>query len=221
MIASGLISEIVPAIHKNDKASEALNWMDVFRISHLPIVDNDEYLGLISEMDIFDMNNPEVPVLEHTLSLPRPFVFENQHIYEAADLVAKFKLTLIPVLSLDEKYLGIITLNDLAQEFSHLMSAENPGGILVLELKPNDYSLSEIAQIVEGNDVKILSLYVRSIHITESAEITIKTNRTDLSAVIQTFERYNYKIKSIFSTSKELDGLMKDRLDSFFKYLSI
>lgn len=221
MIASELISEIVPAIHKDDKATEALNWMDVFRISHLPIVDNDQYLGLISELDIFDMNTPDVPVLEHPLSLPRPFVYEDQHIYEALDLVAKFKLTVIPVLSSDDKYLGIITLTDLAQEFTHLMSSDNLGGILVLELKPNDYSLSEIAQIVEGNDAKILGLYVRTIHITESVEITLKTNRTDLSAVIQTFERYNYKIKAIYSASKELDGMMKSRLDSLFKYLSI
>ncbi|MFA6400705.1 MAG: CBS domain-containing protein [Salinivirgaceae bacterium] len=221
MIASELISEIVPAVHKDDKASEALNWMDVFRVSHLPIVDNQEYMGLISETDIFDMNNPEIPVLSHTLSIPRPFIYENQHIYEAAELVAKYKLTLIPVLSVDEKYLGVITLTELAQEFSHLMSSDSPGGILVLELNAHDYSLSEIAQIIEGNDAKTLSLYVRTTNLSETVEITLKINRTDLSAVIQTFERYNYKIKAIHSTSKELDSLIKDRLDSFLKYISI
>lgn len=221
MIATELISDVVPAIHKNDTANEALNWMDVFRVSHLPIVADDEYLGLISETDIFDMNNPEISVMEHHLSLPRPFVFENQHIYEAAVLVSKYKLTIIPVLSEEQEYLGVITINDLAQEFSHLMSAENPGGIIVLQLKTNDYSLSEIAQIVEGNDAKILSLYVQTTPTNEFIEITLKLNKTDISDVIQTFERYSYQIKATYAESKEIDIMLKDRLDSFLKYLNI
>jgi len=221
MIASELISEIVPAVHKNDKASEALNWMDVFKVSHLPIVENREYLGLISDADIFDLNDPNCKVLDHQLSIQRPYIKSHQHFFEAAELVAKFKLTVIPVLDKNENYVGLITTNDLAQEFSHLMSSENPGGIIVLEVKINDYSLSEIAQIIEGNDTKILSLYVRTIKLTDKVEITIKVNRTNIAPVIQTFERYSYKIKEIHSDNNELDSSLKDRLDSFLNYLSI
>lgn len=221
MIASELLSEVVPFVHKNDKATEALNWMDVFRVSHLPIVENNEYLGLISDADIFDMNNPEIPVMQHTLSLQRPFVKEYQHIYEVVELASKHKLTVIPVLGTDEQYKGLITVSDLAHEFSHLMSTENPGGIIVLELKTNDYSLSEIAQIIEGNDTKILSLYVRTKKPDDQVEITIKVNKTDISAVIQTFERYSYKIKEIHSENSEVDSSLKERLDAFLKYLSI
>ncbi len=221
MIASELLSEVVPAVHKNDKASAALNWMDVFKVSHLPIVDNNEYLGIISDADIFDMNTPETPVLSHNLSLKRPFVKEHQHIYEVVEVASKHKLSIVPVLAEDEHYLGLITISDLAHECSHLMSTENPGGIIVLEIKTNDYSLSEIAQIVEGNDTKILSLYVRTKRPSDNVEITIKTNRTDISAVIQTFERYSYKIKQIHSENSEVDSSLKDRLDSFLKYLSI
>ncbi len=221
MIAVDLLSEIVPAVHKEDTGNEALNWMDVFKISHLPIVDNGEYLGLISDADIFDMNNPEIPVLNHKLSLQRPFIKDHQHIFEVAELAAKFKLTVIPVLDGNETYLGLITVNDLALEFAHQMSTESPGGIIVLEVKLNDYSLSEIAQIIEGNDTKILSLYVRTKKPADKVEITIKVNKTDISAVIQTFERYSYKINEIHSENSELDSTLKDRLDSFWKYLSI
>lgn len=221
MIAEELISEIVPAIKRDDKASEALNWMDVFKVSHLPIVEESEYLGLISDADIFDKNTPESSVMSHHLSLNRPFVKMNQHIYEVVDLISKFKLTVVPVLSDKDEYLGVITVNDMAHEFSNLMASENPGGIIVLELKVNDYSLSEISQIVEGNDAKILSLYIRSIHNTDSVHLTLKLNKTDISAVIQTFERYSYKIKAIFANSTEVDSMLKDRLDSFFKYINI
>ncbi len=221
MIASELLSEVVPAVHKDDKAAEALNWMDVFKISHLPIVDNDEYIGLISEVDIFDMNKPEIPVLEHNLSLERPFVKNNQHIFEVVELASKLKLTAIPVLDENENYLGLITITDLAMEFAHLMSCESPGGIIVLEVKINDYSLSEIAQIVESNDTKILSMYVRTVKPAEGIEIALKVNKTDIASVIKTFERYSYKIISTYSENSELDAILKDRFDSFLKYLNI
>ncbi len=221
MLAIDLISEIVPAVKKDDKTLEALNWMDVFKVSHLPVVDGKQYIGLISDSDIFDLNNPDSYVTDGTLMLPRPFVKDNQHIYEVIYQVAKYKITVIPVLDQNEAYLGVITLNDLAQEVTHLMSAENPGAIIVLELKENDYSLSEIAQIIEGNDAKILSLYVRTMPAQNTISITIKLNIASPGAVIQTFERYSYKIVSVFASSADLDYLLQDRLDSFFKYLSI
>lgn len=221
MIASELISEIVPAIHKDDKASDALNWMDIFKITHLPIVNNKEYLGLISELDIFDLNNTDIQVIDYPMALQRPFVKDTEHIFEVAELASKYKLTAIPVLNNVDEYLGLITISDLAIEFSHLMSTENPGGIIVLEVKINDYSLSEIAQIIEGNDTKILSLYIQTKNTADKIKITIKVNKTDVSSIIQTFERYSYKIVEIHSENSELNSSLQNRLDSFLKYLSI
>lgn len=221
MIAIDLLSEVVPAINKNDKASEALNWMDVFKVSHLPIVDNDEYIGIISDADIFDMNMPETPIVDQCITLKRPFVTEDQHILEITDLIAKHKLSTLPVLDKDENYIGLIRAIDLIQELAHLMSTENIGGIIVLELNPHDYALSEIGQIIESNDAKILSLYTQSNQKLDKLEITIKTNRTDLSAIIQTFERYNYIIKAVIADNQEVDALLQNRIDSFFKYLNI
>ena len=221
MIASELISEIVPAVHKDDKASDALNWMDIFKITHLPIINNKEYLGLISELDIFDLNSTDIPVIDYPLTLQRPFVKDTEHLFDVVELASKFKLTTIPVLNNKDEYLGLITISDLALEFSHLMSTESPGGIIVLEVKINDYSLSEIAQIIEGNDTKILSLYIQTKNTADKIEITIKVNKTDVSSIIQTFERYSYKIVEIHSENSELNSSLQDRMDSFLKYLSI
>lgn len=221
MLAIELASEVIPAIQTKDKAAEVLNWMDVFRVSHLPIVENGKYIGIISDADIFDTNEPTSSVIDHQLSLSRPFVYDNQHIYEVISEVAKHKLSLIPVLNKEEEYLGIIRGTDLALEFSHLMSIENPGGIITLELNLMDYSLSEIAQIIEGNDAKILSLYTSTPKDQNKIEVTLKINRSDLSAILQTFERYSYQVKAVYANNGEVDNLMKDRLDSFFKYLNV
>ncbi len=74
MVANDLISEIIPSLKTSDTGQTALNWMEIFRISHLPIVNNQDFLGLISDTDIYDMNQPEEPIGNHELTLLKPFV---------------------------------------------------------------------------------------------------------------------------------------------------
>lgn len=221
MTALELLSSVVPAINITDTGSIVLNWMDVFKISHLPIIDNGEYVGLISESDIYDMPNPDLPIKEQKLFLARPFVYQNQHIFEIMELLSKNKISAVPVLNQDNQYVGIITLNDLSNEIAHLVSADNPGAIIVLELNIHDYSLSEIAQIVEGNDTKILSLYVHNHNQPDKILITLKLNRTNVTSVVQTFERYSYRIIQVYSHDNDMDIMLQDRFDSFMKFLSI
>lgn len=221
MLAKELISDIIPAIGTTDTGLDALNWMEIFRVSHLPIVENKEFLGLISDADIYDLNIAEDPISKHSLSLFSPYVTEDQHIYEVIEIVSRLKLTVIPVLDSDKNYLGLITTNDLIKYFADLTAVKNPGGIIVLELNQNDYSLTQIAQIVESNDAKILSLYIHSPEDSMRLEVTLKVNRTDLFGIIQTFERFNYEIKAQFMEDDEMDSLYSSRYESFMKYLNI
>ncbi|MBI5219016.1 MAG: CBS domain-containing protein [Bacteroidia bacterium] len=221
MLAKDLMSEIIPALRTSDTGLTALNLMELFRISHLPIVNHQEFLGLISDTDIYDMNMAEEPIGNHRLSLLSPYVTENQHIFEVIDVASKLKLSVIPVLDDKKNYMGLITLINLTQNFAKTIAVDNPGGLLIMEMSVNDYSLSEIAQIVEGNDAKILSLYVSSSHDSTKLHIIIKINKTDLSPIIQTFLRYNYTINGIFSKDNQMDDFLDDRFDSFMRYLNV
>lgn len=221
MLAKDLISEEIPAIRTSDTAVEALNWMEVFRVSHLPIVNNEEFLGLISDADIYDMNTPEEAIGNHRLSLIRPYVRYDQHIYEIIELASRLKLTVVPVLDYHNKYIGLVRMSDLLHYFSKLTAIEKPGGIIVLEMSQNDYSMSEIAQIVESNNAKILSMYLTSASDTTKIEVTLKLNVTDLTAIIQTFNRYEYSIKASFMEYDEQDDLYNSRYELFMKYLNI
>jgi acetoin utilization protein AcuB len=221
MLAKDLISDIIPALHTSDTGLKALSYMDIFRISHLPIINNTEFLGLISDKDIYDLNMADDPIGNHTLSLNRPFVLFSQHIYEVIELTAKLELTVIPVLDEKNNYLGVINQHDLLKFFSDLIAVKQPGAIIVLELNINDYSLSQIAQIIEGNDAKILSLYVSSAIESTKIEVTIKINKTDMSSVIQTFNRYNYNIKASYMDTDFLSNMLDDRYELFMRYLSV
>ncbi|MEA3317667.1 MAG: CBS domain-containing protein [Bacteroidota bacterium] len=174
MLAKDLISTEIPALRTSDTGLDALNWMEVFRISHLPIVNNEEFLGLVSDSDIYDLNAPEYPLGNHNLSLSRPYVRNNQHIYEVIEVFSRLKLTVVPVLDYDNNYCGLIRVSELMQYFSKLTAVEKTGSIIILEINQSDYSLTEIAQIIESNDAKILSLYLKSQTDTLKINITIK-----------------------------------------------
>lgn len=219
MLAKKLISDIVPALKTSDTGLKALSWMEIFRVSHLPIVNNKEFLGLISDTDIYDLNMADEPIGNHNLSLFSPYVTAYQHIYEVIEIVSRLNLTIVPVLE-KKKFLGLITLNDLIQYFAGLLSVNNPGAIIVLELNQNDYSLSEISQIIESNDARILSIYTRSPAESMKMEVIIKVNRTDISSIVQTFERFDYSIKASFMDDDELDSLYDNRYESFMRYLN-
>jgi CBS domain-containing protein len=221
MQAKDLISEVVPSLKTSDSGQTALNWMEIFRISHLPIVNNLDFLGLISDSDIYDMNQPEEPIGNHSLTLLKPFVTTQQHLFEVIGLAARLKLTVVPVLDEKNHFKGVITTTDLVRYMAGISSMDQQGGIIVLELTERDYSLSQIAQIVESNNVRVLSMYITSPPDSIRLEVTIKVNTTDLISVIRTFERYNYDVKSWVTSDDSMDKFYSERFDLLMKYLNI
>ncbi|HEY0031170.1 MAG TPA: CBS domain-containing protein [Bacteroidia bacterium] len=220
MLAKDLITDEIPPLKTSDTGLMAINWMDEFKVSQLPIVKGHEYLGIISDTDILDMNITDGELGNNKLSLIRPFVFESQHIYEVIKMVSNLKLSVLPVLNEHQHYVGLVPAASLIHKFAKLAATAEPGGIIVLELNTHDYSMTQIAQIVEGNDAKILSSYMSSLPDSTKVEITLKLNKEDLSAILQTFYRYNYNVKASFHQSEFSDD-MKNRFDSFMNYINI
>lgn len=221
MFAKDLISEVVSALKTTDIAKDALNWMEIFRISHLPVVNNQEYLGLISDAVIYDLNDSGQIIGDQELSLIRPFVKLDQHIFDIVSLASKLKLSVIPVLDEKDHYKGVILVNELIDQLAEMSSLKEPGGIIVLELLQNDYSLSQIAQIIESNGAKVLNLYLSSKPDSTRLEITIKLNTINLLPIIQTFERFDYEVKSWHGEDDDMDSFYSDRFDSLMRYLNI
>jgi CBS domain-containing protein len=221
MVANDLISEIIPSLKTSDTGQTALNWMEIFRISHLPIVNNQDFLGLISDTDIYDTNQPEEPIGNHELTLLKPFVTDSQHLFEVIGIAAQLKLSVVPVLDNHGHYKGVITTNDLVRHIAGISSMDQPGGIIVLEMIERDYSLTQIAQIVESNNVKVLSMYITSPEESTRLEVTLKVNTTDLLALIKTFERYNYDVKTWVTTNDSIERFYSERFDLLMKYLNM
>ncbi|WP_026903948.1 CBS domain-containing protein [Pedobacter glucosidilyticus] len=219
MIAAQLISDAIPPIKTSDSIQKVEDRMAEFRLNHLPIVNETQFLGLISDEDIIEIPDYDTTVGNLNLSLINPFVYEDQHIYEVIRLFYEQKLTAVPVLDSSMNYLGLISINTLTTYFAKITSVADPGGIIILEISNRNNSLSHIAQIVESNNAQILSSYIDTVANSTKLEITIKVNKTDISPIIASFLRYDYTIKATFNHLQR-DNDAKDRFDSLMNYLS-
>lgn len=220
MIAKDLLTDDIPPLNHTDTGEIALRWMDEFKVSHLPVLKNGNFVGLISESDILDKMDVEETLDVLFDHLPRPYVFEDAHIYEVLYKVSEHKISVVPILDKEEKYLGCTSVHQLLSLVSSTGSIKERGAILVLEINQVDYSLAQIAQIVESNNARILSSYIMSTPDSTKLEVTLKINQTDLSSIIRTFERYDYTISASYQKSDFKDDI-QERYDSLINFLKM
>lgn len=221
MLAKDLFSDTVSPVKTSDTGRTALALMEELRLTHLPIVNCEKLLGVISDTDIYNLNALDEPLGNHKLSATRPYALQTQHFYDVIRIAATEKLSLVPVTDEKDIYLGSITLTRIIAMMARMSAVTQPGGIIVLEVSDHDYSLAEIARIVESNDARVLSTYITSFPESTRLEVTIKVNRIDLSAIIQTFNRYNYIITASYSEESQLDELLHSRYESLMNYLNV
>lgn len=221
MIAKQLITDLASVVDTNNTGSDVLYLMDEDKLSVLPIVDKGNYLGLISEVQVFNMKDPDKPLSDQNVPYKHIYVKENQHIYEVIKTMSVENIPLLPVLSEKGRYVGCISIQTVIKHMGNFTAVSNPGAIILLELNQNDYVLSQIAQIVESNDAKILSLYVTSDSNSTKMEVTIKISAMEIQAILQAFNRYNYIIKATYTEDEEMYNDLRDRYDSLMNYLNI
>jgi len=220
MFAAELIANAIPPVHTSDTIQKVTDRMIEFRVRHLPVVNHDQFLGLISEADMLAEPDLATEVGALGLSLVNPYVLEEQHVYDVIRLFYEQQLTVVPVLDNKKNYLGMISINAMNKYFAALTAVEEPGGIIVLEINNKNNSLAHMSQIVESDNAQILSSYVRTFPDSTRIEVTLKVNKLDISAIIATFLRYEYTIKATFNHTENKDTSM-DRYDSLMNYLNL
>lgn len=220
MIARELISNLIPSLKTSDTGDKALIWMHELNVGQLPVLNKDKFLGLLSEEDLMDFEDPTGSIGSNKSMLPGPFINEKAHIYEVIKMASELNMTLIPVVDDKENYVGVITMEDIVKFFAMLSSINESGVIIVLELNKNDYSLSEISRLVESNNASILSSYISAHKDSMKMEVTLKINVPDPNQIIATFERFNYTVARSYQESQYF-GDLKERFDSLMSYLNV
>ena len=220
MNASILITEEILPLSLNDTASEALSRMNEYKVSHFPVVHEGRFFGVISEKDIYNHENFESVLQKEFIYFDNYYVNEQQYVYDVMKLAVSQKLSIISVVDNEGLYVGCITQSDIISFFAKSMSVDSPGGIIVLEVSINDYSLTEIANIVESNNAKVLSSYIVSKVNSSMLEVIIKVSKLELNSLLQTFERYGYQVNASFGEEINYDDI-KENYASLINYLKI
>ena len=220
MVAAELINYDINPLHTSDSVQRGLERMTEFHVRHLPIVNEEQFLGLVSEADIITEPHTQTAIGAVALSLVNPYVREDQHVYDVIRLFYEQQLTLVPVLDVKKNYLGCISINNMNNWFAQLTSVAEPGGIIVLEISNRNNSLAHMSQIVESDNAQILSSYVRTFPDSTRMEVTLKVNKQDISGILATFLRYGYEVKATFNHSENRDSSM-DRYDALMNYLNL
>lgn len=221
MVANEIISNVVPVLKKSDTCLQALSWMEIFRVSHLPLVNDETYLGLVADELIYSHGEVNDPIGILNVPIEDTFVYEDYHIYDVIRLASSQLLSVVPVLNREGNFVGSIVLTDILHKLDQLLCVNQPGGIIVLEMNRMDYSLAEIARIVEYNESRILSCCVNSSKDSCLIQLTIKVNIEDIDPLLDAFIRYGYTIKDSFVAGEEARDSMKERYGLLMKYLSV
>lgn len=221
MLAIDLVSTAIIPVHPADNLTLAYQRMQEFHVCHLPIVDDTGLLlGVISEKDILDHADFEQTVSNIRISLLLSFVYDHQHFFDVLTIMADQKLSMVPVVDLQKNYQGCVSQTALLEYCSLLTSASQPGGIIILEMSERDLSMSEIAKIVESNNARILSYFTESAGDSSQVLLTLKLNKTDISAILATFDRFNYVVRLSFQPDNFKDDT-QGRYESFMNYLNM
>ena len=220
MKAIELIQNDIPPVRINETIEKALNWMDEFKLNHIPVVNETEYVGLLSDDMVYDYNQLKDPISNINFLGKQQSVLENAHFFQVMSLISSYKLSVVPVCDEQRNYKGSISTKKLINVFSKQSGFNSSGAVITLLVNDFDYQLSQIAQIIESNDAKILSLYSESLESNNQLKLTIKISDGKLGAVLQTFSRYDYTVQDVFSDD-EINNQSKQRYDHLMKYLNV
>ena len=201
-----------------DKIGDIKKKFNELTYSHLPVANEEVYLGCISENDVrcFDA---EKTLLDYQYALEGFYARISDNWLDTLETFAQNQSNILPVLNTENVYLGYLELSDILHQFNETPFLNEPGGIIVLEKGSLDYSFSEIGQIIESQNARISGMFV-SLQENDLTQITVKVSTTGLNEILQTLRRYGYTIVSEHQEDLYSKNL-KERSRYLDKYLNI
>ena len=218
MMASAFIDPSIVPLKISDSVAVAIDFFKEFSVRQLPVIQDNICIGILS-LDEIEEELADIPVLDF-INLSYSFASTYDHIYEVMRAISEQSVTLFPIIDENNNYLGCITLASLFKNYVNCAAFSQPGSIVVLEMDKKNYSLAEIARIVESENKVILSSLLSSNAESDRLEITLKLNSAQIQNLLSTFERFGYNIKATFD-EEDVKDTLKNRYESLMTYLNV
>jgi acetoin utilization protein AcuB len=202
MLVIELNNNTIPHLQLRDTVDKALQLAGDFKVSHLPVVFEEKFLGLISEEDLLDVHNKSSLIELLQKDFIAASVNENDHFLRAVNIINQYRTSIVAVINFDKELIGTISGQTLLKTLGDFSGAQNIGGIIVLEMERNQFTISEIIRIVESNEALVLHLNTAIQPETGLLRATVHMNKKELSTIVAAFERYEYNIVHYFGEEK-------------------
>ena len=213
-----ILEEIKP-LRLKDKVKGAQKVFKNYPITHFPVIEDNKLLGSFAEDDIQTIENIEDELGNYAHLLNSFFADEKATVLELLKIFADNDTNIIPILNEHKEYIGYFDLRDVLDVFSTSPFMIEESETLIIEKLENDYSMSQVVQIIESNGGKLLGLYISEKN-TDIIQVTIKVISNEINEIMQTFRRYDYKIISMHENDIYLEDL-KNRSEYLQKYLDM
>lgn len=194
MLTSDLVNQNIPQLQLTDTVGKARQLINDFKLTHLPIINEKRYLGLVSEEDLLDLEDEKTSI-EQALDLVQLiYLADDVHFLNAIGFCNQHETNIVPILDKNAQFMGVITSANLLKTLGDFSGANEIGGIVVLEIERIHFSISEISRIVESNDCTILHLNTLTNAVNGHMQITLHLNKKEIAAVVSTFQRFEYHV---------------------------
>lgn len=219
MLISQIIETGFPFLSILDKVSFALHIMEDYDMLHLPVTAEEKFAGIVSKDDLMDAGETSILAsIQHQFI--NASVLPDDHFLSALKLASHFDISLVPVINKNNEVEGIVSQKNIIRSLAALLSVEDQGAIIVLEMDKRNFSFGELSRLIETNDAGIVQLNTYTESATGLFIVTIKLNRIEISAVIATLQRYDYVIRYFFG-EEYYENELKENYDLLMAYLKI
>jgi len=220
MLTIDIISNNIPRLQLQDTVAKAIQLVADFRVTHLPVVAEDTYLGLLSEEDLLDVSDDKITLEFLQEHFVKASVKDNVHFLNAVNVSNQFDCNVVPVVNEEGELAGVITTGDLLKMLGNFAGATEIGGIIVLEMERSQFAISEISRIVESNNCTILHLNSHTDANTGMLTVTLHINKREIATVVATFERYEYDVIYYFG-NENFENEIHSNYRHLMNYLDI
>ncbi len=220
MIVEQYLTTVLEPLEPTDSVSKAYEKLGQYHVELLPLVHQNQLLNYIGYHQLENRGPTEPLSVIPSYQVILPTILPQQHLFDALKLLKVLQLPMVAVLNEQGEYMGIVKTSEITGILSKSLSIGSVGSIIVLNILPKDYSLSDLARIIEYNDAKILGVFTFEIEGKNEIEVHLKLNTTILKNILATLERYNYIVSQYFGREDLIDDL-DSRYESLMKFLDI
>ena len=219
MLVSDIPYSNIPFVTIENTIGEIKAEMQKYSLLHLPVISDEKVYGIVS-LDMLKDLQPNTPIHEIHNQLIEVQVFAHHHLFSVLKIASLHNLSLVPVVNDNNEYLGSILQSNLINILAIYLDAEKSGGIIVLEMVKQDYSFGELCRLVETNDAYITQLNSFIEPLSGLLLVTIKVNKTEISDILATLQRYDYNIKYYFG-EENYENELKENYENLMIYLNV